>query len=151
MRPSRSPSDSTSTHVISPAAASASRSPARYPSMRAGRMSVSKIDAAGGAARRAPSAAGGEDPRLEDRRGERPALQALDDVEERVEAGAPRDHALPRGDETAEHGRLDGLDFVTQPRERAPAQRAKDVGIAPLAVHAARTGLAFDERGRASG
>ena len=82
---------------------------------------------------------------LENRRDERRALQPLDRIEQRIEAGAPAHDALPVRDEPSEHRRLDRFDLMTKLRERAAANRLQDVGIAPLASGAARTELAFDQ------
>ncbi len=85
---------------------------------------------------------------LEQRGGERRPLQALDDVEQRVETDSPPHDALPRGDEPAEHGGLDGLHLLAQAGERAAAQGAQHVGIAPLAMGSARPELAFEQLAR---
>ena len=49
-------------------------------------------------------------------------------------------HALPGRQEPAERLRVDGLDLAAEPRERAAAELAQDLGIAPLALRAARAG-----------
>src|SRR5205823_13800248 len=76
------------------------------------------------------------------------ALQVLDNVEQRIQAGAPSDESLPRGDESSQHRRIDGLDLLPQLRERAPANRLQDIGIAPLAAAAARPELPFEQTAR---
>ena len=58
---------------------------------------------------------------LEERGDERHALQLLDRVEQRVEPAARAADAVPRGEESAEHGRLDRLDLLSQPRQRSSA------------------------------
>ena len=59
----------------------------------------------------------GEDLALEDRRGERCGLEALDGVEQGVETAPSLRHALPGGDETSEHRRGHGLDLRPQLRQ----------------------------------
>ena len=53
-----------------------------------------------------------------------------------------------RDEETAEHRWLDRLHLVPQPRERSAAQRAQDLGVAPLTAVPARTELALDDAPR---
>ena len=106
----------------SPLAHSSSRSAARYASTRAGSTSASRADAGIGE-----------------------TLQLGDRIDERVDAAPGRRDALPRGEEASEHDRVDGFDLAAQPRERAPAEAAEDVDVAPLALESARPELAVDD------
>ena len=82
---------------------------------------------------------------LEDRRGNRGALEARDRVGERVEVASRPVRTLPRGEEPAERGRVDGLDLASEQGERPPPEPAEDVRIAPFAARAAGTELAEDD------
>ena len=90
--------------------------------MRAGRISVSRIDAGSGApcsCSIASSSASAPCRRLHD--------------------------ALPGGREPSEHGLIDRLDLVPQLGERAAPQHAQHAGVGPLAPRAAGPELAFDQ------
>ena len=89
-----------------------------------------------------------QDLAFEDRCRERRALQLLDGVEQRIDASPRRADAVPRQQEPPERVGLDRLDLLPQPRERAAAQAAQDVGVDPFAIGAARTELALDEAAR---
>ena len=87
--------------------------PGSYPSIRAGRISLSRIEA-----------------------GKRRALQLLDGVEQRVGAAPPLDDALPGGGEPAEHRLIHRLDLVAQLGERAPPKQAQHARVGPLPLDA---------------
>ena len=63
-------------------------------------------------------------------------------------APGPATGAIPchAGRNRAERGRVDRLDLAAQPRQRASAQEAQDVRVAPLALRAARPELAAQDR-----
>ena len=50
------------------------------------------------------------------------------------------------GRNRAERGRVDRLDLAAQPRQRPPAEQPQDLGVAPLALGAARPELAAEQR-----
>src|SRR5207247_9558753 len=52
-----------------------------------------------------------------------------------------RQNSVPFGEEAGQGGRLDRLDFLPKLRERPPPKLPQDIGIAPLALHAARSEL----------
>ena len=126
MRPSRSPMGSTPAQVTSPAAISVSSPAGSYPATRAGRMEVSSSDAGNGR-----------------------ALQAFDGVEQRIEmrmGTAPRrQQPLPVGKEAGQRVLLDRLDFAAQLGQGFAANLAQDLGVAPLAMQAARAKTAFED------
>ena len=66
-----------------------------------------------------------QDFRLEDRRGQRRALQLFDRIEQRVGAETPLHDPLPRRCESSQHGLVDRLDFLSQACQRAPPQRPR--------------------------
>ena len=82
---------------------------------------------------------------LEHRGDQRRALQPLDDIEQRVEPGARAGQPVPGDEEPAEHVRLDRLDLLAQRRQRAAADEAQHVGVAPFAALAAGPELALDD------
>ena len=129
-RPSRSPIGSTPTQTTSPAAVTASRS-----------AGIVDLDP-----RR-------QDLGLENRRGQRRALQLLDRVEQRIGAVPPLHHAVPRRHEAAEHRVIDRLDLVAELGERAAPQHAQHAGVGPFPLGAARAELALDQApfGRSAG
>ncbi len=90
----------------------------------------------------------GQDGRLEQRRGNGRALQALDGIEQRIEmrwtAAARREQALPVGEEAGQRVLLHGLDLAAQPGQRFAANLAQDLRVAPLAMKTAGTEAAFE-------
>ena len=53
--------------------------------------------------------------------------------------------ALPRGEQASEHRGLDRFHLAAQLRERAAADLAEDAGLAPFALRAAGTEIAFEQ------
>ena len=94
----------------------------------------------------------GQDGRLEERCGERRALQAFNGVEQGVEMRVPavprRKQALPVGEEAGQRVLFDGLDFAAKLGQGLAADLAEDFRVAPLAMRAARDGSRLRGRGR---
>ena len=87
------------------------------------------------------------DPRREhvglERRGdERRAGQQAERLDDGVDAAPLRRHAVPRRQEPGQRLRLDRLDLAAQRGQRAPAQLAQHLDVAPLAAHALGAELA---------
>ena len=84
------------------------------------------------------------------------AGQLVDDLGESLEGGRPggaarpavadRRDALPGRQEPGEGRRIDRLDLLAEPGQRAAAEQAEDVGVDPLALGAARPELAAEDR-----
>ncbi len=89
--------------------------------------------------------AGGQDLGFENRGRDRRPLQVLDRIEQRVEAAALPREALPRRDQTRQHGRIDWLDLLAQLCERAPPDRLQDLRVAPFPARAAGPELALEQ------
>ena len=106
----------------------------RHQRVEHGRLIVLRRAPAGSRAR-APTP---ESPRPAAARSRRAAL--------RGRAGPSRCRATTQ--EAAERVGVDRLDLLPQPRQRAAAQAAQDVGVDPLALGAARPELAFDQPSR---
>src|SRR5258708_2639722 len=87
----------------------------------------------------------GQDLRLEDRGRQRSTLQRFDHFEEPFEPAAFLGYELPVVDEPDVGLRLDRLDFFAKLRQRTAADGAEHIAVAPLALRAAGTELAFDE------
>ena len=83
---------------------------------------------------------------LEDRCGDRRALQVTDRFDQDVASAARLVGALPRRKEPRECMGVDGLDLSSERRERTLPQPSKHVGIAPLDPGAPRREPALGER-----
>ena len=79
---------------------------------------------------------------LEHRRRDRRARQHAEHVDDAVDAAPVRADAVPRRQEAGERAAVDGLDLLAQRRERAAAQLAQHVVVAPLALDAVGPELA---------
>ena len=86
----------------------------------------------------------GQDLRLQNRCGERRALQLFDGIQKGIGAVPPQNQTLPLRRESAEHLLVDRLDFVPQLRQRSPSKQAEHVRVGPFALDAARPELAFE-------
>ena len=75
-------------------------------------------------------------------RRQRHALQLGDHLRQAAAAAAVAAHTVPARQEACQRLRLDRLDLAPQPRQRAPAQHAQHVRVAPLALDAAGPELA---------
>ena len=84
----------------------------------------------------------GEHVGLEDRGGDRRALQHPERLDQRVEAAAGQAHALPLGQEAGQRRRVDRLDLAPEGRQRAAPELAQHVVVAPLALDAVGAELA---------
>ena len=85
---------------------------------------------------------------LPDLGGERDALERHQRLAQAVGAGAGGAvgvDVLPRGQEAGELGRVDRLGLLAQRGDAGAAHPAQDVGVAPLALAAAREQLAANE------
>ena len=122
IRPSRSPSGSTPSHVTSPA-------------------DDQRVELR----RRVACDARRQDFALEHRGDQRRALQLLDASSSASRPARRPCQPVPGGEEAAEHVRLDRLHLLAQRGERTAADDAQHVGVAPLAALAARPELAFDD------
>ena len=86
--------------------------------------------------------ASGQQLGLPERDGQRERLQRHESL---PQARAPVD-AVPRGEEPRERRLLGGLHLLAERRQRRPAQPPQHLGVAPLALGAARAQLAADEQ-----
>ena len=77
----------------------------------------------------------------------REALEGSGATEQGLAAPHGRD-AMPVGEEPGERGGIHGLDFAPQAREGLPAEQAQHIGVAPLALGAARPELPPQDRAR---
>ena len=77
--------------------------------------------------------------------GQRRALQNLDGVEQGVEAAAWDSDAVPAGEQAAEGVLFGGFDLAAQAGERLAADLLQHLGVAPFAMHALGTELAFEQ------
>src|SRR5207248_11560287 len=78
-------------------------------------------------------------PRQED------AFELRDDLEQAVRRAGFAADAMPGRQKSRERHARDRLDFASQSSQRAPAQRAQDVRITPLAFSTTRTELAAQD------
>jgi hypothetical protein len=89
----------------------------------------------------------GKNGSLNERCGQRRALQALDRIEQRIEICAPvrrgAKQALPVGEEARQRVLLHRLDLAAQLGQRLAANLAQNLRVAPLAMKAAGTEAAF--------
>ena len=98
-------------------------------------------------ARRVTGDARRKDVALQDAGGQRQALELRHCLGQAVETASPsRPDPLPGREEARERGRLDRLDLAPQARQRAAAQAAQHLRVAPLAFGAAGTELPAHER-----
>ena len=77
--------------------------------------------------------------------GQRQALERDEHLAQAIDArssGRMAVDALPARQEGGQRALVDGLDLLAQDRERRAAQAAQDLGVAPLALAAARAQLA---------
>ncbi len=101
-----------------------------------------------------------QDVALEDGRRDRQPGQLVDDLGQPLEGGAaaqrrpgraadrPARRPASRAGTAPSAGRVDRLDLAPQARQRATAEQAQDLRVAPLALGAARPELAAQERAR---
>ena len=108
--------------------------------------------------------AGRQDVALQDRRRDRQSGQLVHHLGKTLERGLGPErrrrlgrsaaepgqwrHPVPLDEEAGERGTVDGLHLASQAGERAAAELAEDVGVAPFALRAARSELAPQERAR---
>ena len=69
-----------------------------------------------------------------------------EDIAQAVDATAAPNRGPARAEEPCEGGAVDRLDFLAQPRQRAPAQHAQHVLVAPFAFDAAGSEVAVQQR-----